>query len=61
MLTYKGPSGLHVRFQTLTGAVWSAQAAVPGALTAFGPAQLRGVLATTSANSSGNIFFHIFS
>jgi hypothetical protein len=61
MLTYKAPGSLQVRFQTLTGGVWSAPAKVPGALTGFGPAQLRGVLATTSAASSGNIFFHIFS
>jgi len=61
MLTYKAPASLQVRFQTLTSGVWSVPAKVPGALTAVGPAQLRGVLATTSANSSGNIFFHIFS
>jgi hypothetical protein len=61
MLTYKGPTGLHVRFQTLTAGVWSAQAEVPGALTAVGPAQLRGVLATTSPDASGSIFFRIFS
>jgi hypothetical protein len=61
MLTYKAPASLQVRFQLLAGGVWSAPANVPGALTGFGPAQLRGVLATTSADSSGNIFFHIFS
>jgi len=61
MLTYKAPASLQVRFQTLTSGIWSAPAKVPGALTAVGPAQLRGVLATTSADSSGSIFFHIFS
>jgi hypothetical protein len=61
LLTYKGPAGLHVRYQTRTSTGWSAGKEVPGALTAVGPAQLRGVLATTSADASGSIFFHIFS
>lgn len=61
LVTYKAPAALQVRFQTLAGGVWSAPANVPGALTAVGPAQLRGVLATTSADASGSIFFHIFS
>jgi hypothetical protein len=61
LLTYKGPTGLHVRYQTRTVFGWSAWKIVPGALTAVGPAQLRGVLATSSPDARGSIFFHIFS
>jgi hypothetical protein len=60
MVAYKVPHVLTVRFLTLTGTVWSPAAIVPGAETATGPALLAGTLATTSANSSGRIFFHLF-
>lgn len=61
MLAYKVPHGAHVDFRTLSGGVWSAPAAVPSSQTVFGPALVRGELATTSATSAGNIFFHVFS
>jgi hypothetical protein len=61
MLAYKVPHHAHVDFRTLSGGVWSSPAAVPSSQTVFGPALVRGELATTSATSAGNIFFHVFS
>jgi hypothetical protein len=61
MLAYKVPHGAHVDFRTLSGGVWSDPAPVPSSQTVFGPALVRGELATTSATSAGNIFFHVFS
>jgi hypothetical protein len=61
IIAYKSVHALTVHFQTLTAGVWSSSALVPGAETATGPALLDGLLATASANSSGSIFFHIFS
>lgn len=61
LVAYKAPGALHVRFQTWNGSVWSPSAIVPGASTAVGPALLGGTLATTSSDTSGSIFLHIFS
>jgi hypothetical protein len=61
LLVYKGPVGVGVRFQTLTGTTWSAWAFVPGARTAVGPALRGGTLATTTPVTFGRIvlqFFH---
>jgi len=60
MLVYKGPGGLHVRFQILTGSSWSAFAFVPTTSTAVGPALRGGTLATTTPTSAGNIILHFF-
>jgi hypothetical protein len=61
LVTYKATGTLHVRFQTLTGSAWTPSATVPSAETAVGPAQLGGTLATTSPDTSGSIFLHVFS
>jgi hypothetical protein len=61
LLVYKGPGGVHVRFQTLTGTTWSPVAFVPTTFTAVGPALRGGTLATTTPTSAGNIILHFFS
>src|SRR6185437_4228793 len=61
ILAYKAAHGAHINFQTLTTAGWSTPAPVPSTSTVYGPALIRGELATTSASSAGNIFFHVFS
>jgi hypothetical protein len=61
ILAYKAAHGAHINFQTLTTSGWSAPAPVPSTSTVYGPALVRGELATTSASSAGNIFFHVFS
>lgn len=61
LLVYKGPGGLHVRFQTLTGTTWSPVAFVPTTSTAVGPALNGGTLATTTPTLAGNIILHFFS
>ena len=61
LLVYKGPVGTGVRFQTLTGGIWSPWAFVPGAHTAVAPALRGATLATTTPVSFGRIvlqFFH---
>jgi hypothetical protein len=60
LLAYKAPHSTHVLYRTLTGGTWSAPLRVPGTQTTWGPALLRGQLATTSPTSAGNIFFHFF-
>lgn len=61
MLAYKAAHGAHINYQTLSTSGWSAPAAVPSTSTVYGPALIRGELATTSASSAGNIYFHVFS
>lgn len=61
MLAYKAPHTTRVLYRTLTGGTWSAPLAVPSTSTVYGPALVRGELATTSPTSAGNIFFHVFS
>ena len=61
ILAYKAAHGAHINFQTLTTSGWSTPAPVPSTSTVYGPALVRGELATTSASSAGNIFFHVFS
>jgi hypothetical protein len=61
MLAYKAAHGAHVNYQTLTTAGWTKPAAVPATSTVYGPALVRGELATTSAASAGLIYFHVFS
>ncbi len=58
LLVYKGLGSVHVLYRTLAGITWSAPALVPSTQTTYGPALLRGILATTSPTSAGNIFFH---
>ncbi len=60
LLAYKAPGQLQVRFQTL-GAKWSTPGVVPGASTAVGPGLLVNLLATTASDTSGSIFFHVYS
>lgn len=61
LLVYKAPFRTHVRFQTLTGATWSAPAVIPLAFTAVAPALRGGTLATTSPTTIGRIILHFFS
>jgi hypothetical protein len=60
LLAYKAPFSTSVRFQTLTGGVWSAGASVPGAHTAVAPALLFNELAFTTPATDGNIILRNF-
>ncbi|HXB48262.1 MAG TPA: hypothetical protein VNW50_10925 [Streptosporangiaceae bacterium] len=59
LLAYKGPSGFHIRYQTLAGGVWSSHLFVGGNnnTTALGPALVHGTLANVS-RTDGRIFLH---
>lgn len=61
LLAYKAPFNTHVRFQTLTGGVWSGVGVVPATRTASTPALLGGLLANTTPTTVGNIILHHFS
>jgi len=62
LLAYKGPGGLSIRYQTLSGGVWSAYAYVtgPNNTTTQGPALINGTLANISPTSSGRIYLHYY-
>ncbi len=62
LLAYKGPSGFAIRYQTLSGGVWSAVAFVTGDnnTTADAPALVNGTLANVSRTTSGRIYLHSF-
>jgi hypothetical protein len=59
LLAYKGPSGFHIRYQTLTGTTWSPHLFVGGNnnTTALGPALVHGTLANVS-RTDARIFLH---
>lgn len=61
LLAYKGPSGIFIRYQVLTGTSWTEPYAfVTGSnrQTTDGPALLFGLLANVSPTSNGRIFLH---
>jgi hypothetical protein len=62
LLAYKGPGGEHIRYQTLTGGVWSTVGYVTGAndTTTLGPALINGALASVSPTSSGRVYLHFY-
>jgi len=60
LLAYKVPLSTTVHFQTLTGGVWSAPAAVPSTHTTVSPALLFNELATTTPATDGNVILHVF-
>jgi hypothetical protein len=62
LLVYKGPSGEFIRWQTLTGGVWSGFAFVNGHdnKTTISPALLGKTMASVSPTSSGTIYLHAF-
>jgi len=59
LLAYKGPSGFHIRYQTLSGGTWTSHLYVGGSnsTTALGPALVHGTLANVS-RTDGRIFLH---
>ncbi len=60
LLAYKGPSGFYIRYQTLSGGVWSAHQFVGGNnnTTAVGPALVHGTLANVSRSGDARMFLH---
>jgi hypothetical protein len=61
LLAYKGPAGLNIRYQTLSGGGWSEPYAFVNGnnnTTTDGPALLNGLLANVSPTSSGRIYLH---
>ncbi len=60
LLVYKAPATVAVRYQTLAGGSWSTVARVPGARTGVAPALLRGLLATTTPTTIGNIILRVY-
>lgn len=64
LLAYKGPSGVNIRYQTLTSGTWSEPYAFVNGdnnTTTDGPALLNGLLANVSQTASGRIFLHRYS
>jgi hypothetical protein len=60
MLAYKAPLSTGVRYQILSGGLWTAYGLVPGAHTVSAPALLFNELATTTPGNVGNIALHVF-
>ena len=62
LLVYKGPGGENIRWQTLSGGVWSGFSFVNGHdnKTTISPALLNKTMASVSPTSSGAIFLHGF-
>jgi hypothetical protein len=62
LLTYKGPSGFAIRFQTLTAGGWSNYAFVNGTnnMTGDGTALVNGTLANVARSASGRIYLHTY-
>lgn len=60
LLTYKGPTGFFIRFQTLSAGVWSAYQFVNGNnnTTADATALVNGTLANVARSNSGRIYLH---
>jgi hypothetical protein len=58
VLAYKVVSNTNVRYQTLTGGVWSAAARIPTTHTTVAPALFQNRLATTTPGVDGNIILH---
>jgi len=61
LLVYKSPFGTLLRYQTLSGGVWSAPAFVYGSRSDVAPALDKNVLAYTTVGSSGNIELRVYS
>jgi hypothetical protein len=62
LLVYKGPSGENIRWQTLSGGVWTGFSFVNGHdnKTTISPALLNTTMASVSPTSSGAIYLHHF-
>jgi hypothetical protein len=60
LLAYKGPSGFYIRYQILSGGVWTAHQFVGGNnnTTGLGPALVHGVLVNVSRSGDGRMFLH---
>ncbi|HUC57039.1 MAG TPA: hypothetical protein VMA95_06535 [Streptosporangiaceae bacterium] len=61
LLVYKSPGSTTVRFQTLTGTIWTTPVVIPTVRTAVSPALYQDVLATTKPSADGTIVLHVYS